>query len=379
MRFIFLFFSLMVSLGPILKAQRADISDTLSSPVIVDVGGTFYSTPIKTCDNNVVIASHNKKMFLFNCEGEKINSFRTPGWIHATPTQLSDKSISIGCYDGHFYFFDKDGHFVKKIKPQGFIFTEPVEIGNYIAFGNNRGKVVFYDRHADKLSYTKLKGIVHGSPMVTSDSLLVIGSTNGKLAFINADREIVRVFKTDGWIMHSKPLETFDRSVIVGSYDKHLYALDNSGELKWKYKTEGAIHASPIQMGDSTIIFGSFDGYIYLLDQYGDLKHKIQTGKKVVSSPARMNDTVAVIGSYDKYLYFINTAGEILGKYYAGGKIFSSPIVLSCGTVFCSTTNGKLSFLPSDYISGMLNGKSQRDILWALEETGESDKLNKAK
>lgn len=324
-------------------------------PVVVDINGTFYSTPIKTSDDNIVIASHNKHLYFFDRSGNLVNSYKTNGWVHATPTELADSIVGIGSYDGYFYFFDNKGNYQSKIKPGGFIFTEPVEIGNHIAFGNNKGKVVFYDRQHDELSHLKIKRIVHGSPMVSSDSMLIIGSNSGKLHFINSDKELTHTFKTKGWIMHSKPLETFDGSIIIGSYDKHLYSLDKQGNLNWKFKTGGKIHSSPIQTPDSTIVFGSFDGYIYVLSQQGQLINKVKTEKSVVSSPAMLNDSVVIIGSHDKHLYFIDTQGNLLSKYNAQGKIFSSPIALPCGTVFCCTTNGKLSFLSPKYVELCLN------------------------
>ena len=357
--------------------ERTENINIPSNPVVVDIKGTFYSTPIKTSENNIVIASHNKYLYLFDRIGNLVNSYKTNGWVHATPAELTDNTIGIGSYDGYFYFFDSEGNYEHKIKPGGFIFTEPVEIGDNIAFGNNKGRVVFYDRENDKLSYLKIKRIVHGSPMVSSDSLLIIGSNSGKLHFINSNKELLHTFKTKGWIMHSKPFETFDGSILIGSYDKHLYSLDKSGNLKWKFKTSGRIHSSPIQTPDNTIVFGSMDGYIYVLSQQGELVNKIKTGKSVVSSPSMLNDSVVIIGSHDKHLYFVDVRGMLLGKYNAGGKIFSSPIALPCGTVFCCTTNGKLSFLPPEYVELCLNGNvpASDDLTLNVEKESEQENI----
>lgn len=329
------------------------------APVRLKLKSIFYSTPIKSFDNHVVVASHNRIFHVFDSKGTEINQFTTKGWIHATPTQLSDSTIGIGCYDGSFYFFDKEGNYIKKFKSKGFIFTEPVEIGKEIAFGVNCHRVAFYDRKSEELSYLKVKGIVHGSPLFTTDSMLVIGSNSKHLYFIDSEKNLRHSFKTNGWIMHSKPCETIDNHIIVGSYDRHLYAINKSGELVWKFETDGRIHGSPIQMPDSTIVFGSFDGYIYLISFDGKLISKIKTDGKVISSPAQLTNSIMVIGSYDKHLYFFDTKGKVLGKYHAGGKIFSSPIVLSCGTVFCCTTNGNLSFLSREYIDLMIENQKE--------------------
>ena len=75
---------------------------------IVKIDGKFYSTPIVTTDGNLVIASHNKRLYLFDSKGKLKNTFKADGWFHATPRQLSDGQIAIGSYDRNFYFLDKE-------------------------------------------------------------------------------------------------------------------------------------------------------------------------------------------------------------------------------------------------------------------------------
>ena len=358
-------------------AETKSENSVVPKPIVIDVKGTFYSSPRRTSDNHIVIASHNKQVYFFDRTGNLLNSYKTNGWVHATPSELSNGAIAIGSYDRHFYFFDKDGNFQNRIKPGGFVFTNPVEIGDYIAFGNEKGQVVFYNRENDDLSYLKIRNIVHGSPMVTSDSILIVGSNNKKVHFINADKELMHTFKTRGWIMHSKAFEKKDGSIVIGSYDKHLYSLDKAGNENWRFRTGGKIHSSPIQTPDSTIVFGSFDGYIYVLSQHGELINKVKTGKQVVSSPTMLNNSVVIIGSHDGYLYFIDTQGNLLGKYNAQGRIFSSPIAFPCGTVFCVTRNGRMSFLPPEYIALSLQKNkfdtADIDILMCNLEEDEED------
>ena len=245
--FIGLFFSFWVFAHTIAQdistRQNAENTiSTLTEPLTIRQGGTFYSTPISTYDNRAVIGSHNKKLHFYDNKGNEVKTFKTSGWIHATPIQLSDSGIIIGCYDGYFYMFDKYGEYARRFRPQGFIFSEPAEIGDYIAFGNNRGKVVFYNPFTEAISYLKVKGLVHGSPMITSDTILIIGSNSKELNFINRQKELVAAFKAKGWIMHSKAYELSSGLIIIGSYDKHLYAVDKAGALIWKFKTEGKIH-----------------------------------------------------------------------------------------------------------------------------------------
>ena len=153
---------------------------------VVKIDGKFYSTPIVTTDGNVVVASHNKTVYLFDSKGQLKNSFTAEGWFHATPRQLADGQIAIGCYDRYFYFLDKDGNFVSKVKPGGKIFTEPVELGDVIAFGTSKGRVAFYNRKTDSLYYARVRGkIIHGSPLALSNNCVAIGGNGKRLCIID--------------------------------------------------------------------------------------------------------------------------------------------------------------------------------------------------
>jgi eukaryotic-like serine/threonine-protein kinase len=53
--------------------------------------------------------------------------------------------------------------------------------------------------------------------------------------------------------------------VYVGSVDGALYSIDaQSGALRWRYKTGGAITGAP-RVVDGIVYFGSSDHYVYAL------------------------------------------------------------------------------------------------------------------
>jgi outer membrane protein assembly factor BamB len=357
-----LLFTLLIIIVCFKSFAQENINSSAGTTRFTHLNGAIFSSLAKTLNNNVIIGSHNKHVYFFNENGKLINTFKAGGWFHSTPKLLSNNTIGLGCYDGFFYFFDQMGNMLSKIKPGGSIFTEPVETGDLLAFGTNRGKVIFYDKGNEKFSYLKVKKLVHGSPTVLSDGQLVIGSNSGALYFVDKNQNITTSFKTRGWIMHSKPLETYNGLVVFGSYDNNLYALDKKGELKWKYKTNGNIHCSPIQTSDSTIVFGSFDGYVYFLNQQGQLISRTKTGKKIVSSPVIVNDSVVTIGSFDQYLYFFSNQGNKLGTYDSKGKIFSSPITLANGTIICCTMNGNLSYITTEDFSRIISIERENTI-----------------
>jgi outer membrane protein assembly factor BamB len=62
----------------------------------------------------------------------------------------------------------------------------------------------------------------------------------------------------------SSPL-VFNGAVYFGSVDRHVYCLDGrSGELRWKFETDGPVVSSPAQ-ADGVIYIGSCDRRVYAL------------------------------------------------------------------------------------------------------------------
>jgi outer membrane protein assembly factor BamB len=82
-----------------------------------------------------------------------------------------------------------------------------------------------------------------------------------------------------------------------------MYALNAlSGELIWKFETEGLIHSSPLVIGDK-ILFGSFDHNCYMLNRNsGELLWRYKTDGMISSSPAYYEGKI-YITSRDNYLY----------------------------------------------------------------------------
>lgn len=327
----------------------------------IQLRGAAYSTPIKTPDNTIVLGTHKKSIYFLttndtiqtehrknlpmHSKSTIVNSYRAKLWIHATPEIVFDSLVAIGSYDGNMYFFRFNGELYKKIKMGGRIYTNPVQLGDdCIAFGLGFKGLKLYNILNDSLLIVNLKRLTHGSPTVMNENLVCIGGNDKTMHFIDKQGNELSQFKAEGWIMHSKALLLSDSVVVFGSYDNNLYSVSSSGNLEWKYTTNGKIHASPQQFANGNIICGSFDKNIYVLSPQGNLISKIPTGKRVVSSAAIIGD-YAIVGSYDKNLYVINSKGEVVKRMFVGGKIFSSPIILDDDTFFCATTKGKAFFV----------------------------------
>lgn len=102
--------------------------------------------------------------------------------------------------------------------------------------------------------------------------------------------------------LKSYPAVGKEGTIYVPSQEGFLYALSPDGEVKWKYKTHGAIFSSPVIGNNGAIYIGdsspdSSPGYVYAISPDGQLKWKYKDAELTAwnQSPA--------IGA-DETLYF---------------------------------------------------------------------------
>ena len=125
--------------------------------------------------------------------------------------------------------------------------------------------------------------------------------------------------------------------VYFGSGDGNLYALNaETGQLKWKFATQGVVHSSPAVAG-GVVYFGSWDSYLYALDAAtGQEKWKFKTGEDrtnynqvgIQSSPA-VDGGVVYFGCRDAHLYALDArTGQEKWNFDAHGTwINTSPAI----------------------------------------------------
>lgn len=112
-----------------------------------------------------------------------------------------------------------------------------------------------------------------------------------------ADGGIVMAVNPDGTVRwQQKSAATFPNSGISLSIDGQLYVGNSdgdmlcysqeSGDLIWKFRTQGQIRSVPAIDNDGNIYFGDGKGYFYVLSSKGKLSYKeIQLGANIWSSP----------------------------------------------------------------------------------------------
>jgi outer membrane protein assembly factor BamB len=95
----------------------------------------------------------------------------------------------------------------------------------------------------------------------------------------------------------------FDGKLLFGSHDNNLYCLDaGSGELVWKFATEGMVNCSPAIADGHTFVTGC-DSHLRVID--------VRTGKQVTDMPLGIY-LVASPAVVDNMLYVGTHGGEVL-------------------------------------------------------------------
>lgn len=141
-------------------------------------------------------------------------------------------------------------------------------------------------------------------------------------------------FKTNGAI-HGSPVKS-NNSVIFGSSDQYIYSVNmETGDLIWKYKTEGAVFSTPA-VSTNTVFCTSMDGNLYALDKKdGTIKWKFTSPKDHQKdiwdyhggSPT-IHGNLIYYGNGEGSFFAINkNTGEEEWSYQTNGAIHSTPVI----------------------------------------------------
>ena len=107
------------------------------------------------------------------------------------------------------------------------------------------GRVPFTGPFNDNLKWSiSSSGEIWSSPVVDSDGVIYVGSTDGNLLSITPKGKVLWAFKTADEIFGAPAIGS-DGIVYFGSADGRIYAINPDGKLKWKFQAGGAIHSSP--------------------------------------------------------------------------------------------------------------------------------------
>lgn len=333
--------------------KRCGIYPVQEAPLFGDVKwkfqtkGKVFSSPA-IHGGTAYIGSEDKKLYAIDTEsGEQKWKFKTEGAVHSSPAYFQDV-VYFGSFDGHYYAVDaRTGKEKWRFKTGG-----EKWMGGKGYWGMKPA-----DKHMNDLWQYYLS-----SPILDAKEqglTLFFGSSDGHLYALNAETgELKWKYKTEG-VIHTSPA-LYNGKVYFGSWDTYMYALDAaSGKEIWKFKTGDKLGMSGIQSSpaieEGKVYFGARDGFFYALNaETGDVQWQYNAEGSWILSTAGIKDGVLYVGTSDSHLLLALDAqsGEERFRLKANGYIFSSPAIVG-NTAFFGDLSGQL------FSVDLLKGKSQ--------------------
>ena len=170
-----------------------------------------------------------------------------------------------------------------------------------------------------------------GYSVLASNALGVMRSTEVSLSLVD---ELAWVFDT-GSPVFSSPALTSEGILYVGSTDGRVFSLSRDGGLLWQFDTHAGVQAPPAIGLDGTIYIGSGDGRFYALAPDGTEKWHFQTGNTIQGAAALGADGTVYVNSRDGNLYALSQKGTEKW-HYTSGEYYNdmSPVIGPDATIY---------------------------------------------
>jgi outer membrane protein assembly factor BamB len=299
-------------------------------------GGKVFSSPV-ICDGVALIGSEDKNLYAVDVNtGKKRWQFKTGGAVHSSPA-LSNNTVFVGSFDGYFYALDfATGKQKWKLQTAG-----EKRIGDTSYWGMKPSDMYMEDLWDCFLS----------SPIVEKNEegyVLYFGSSDGNLYAVDAGNGSIKwKFKTQGSI-HASPT-LYNGTIYIGGWDTYLYAINaRTGKEQWKFKTGEQMGMTGIQSSvaaeNGVVYFGARDAHLYALDALnGNLLWKYDAKGSWIIGSAVLKEHVLYVGTSDSYLLLALDAETGKEKYRLkmNGYVFGTPAVTG-GTAYIGDFTGNL-------------------------------------
>ena len=299
-------------------------------------GDKIFSSPAVSGEM-VFTGSGDKNFYAVNIKtGKQAWVFTTGGAVHSSPA-IYDNMVYVGSMDGYYYALDIiTGKQKWRFKTGG---EKPVGDTSY--WGMKPAGIYMEDPWDCFLS-SPVAG--KGSKGIT----VYFGSSDGNLYAVNAkDGSLKWKFKTNGSIHASPALQ--NGIIYIGSWDTYLYAVNaESGKELWKFKTGGQMAMTGIQASatveNGVVYFGTRDAHLYALNAgNGDLVWTYDAQNSWIISSAVIKDGVLYAGTSDSYLLLaldIKTGKEKY-RFKTNGYVFGTPAIAG-STAYFGDFTGKM-------------------------------------
>jgi outer membrane protein assembly factor BamB len=262
--------------------------------------------------------------------------FHAGGLILSSPA-IANGLVYVGSTDGNLYAVDvKSGVMKWKYKTKARVVSSPAVAGGLVYFSSYDGWFYALDAMTGQFRWEFNNG---------GERRFAARHIHGSLPAAETMPDPFDCYLSSPAVWHG--------TVYFGSGDGNVYALDAAtGGVRWKFQTDGVVHASPAISG-GTLFIGSWDSYFYAIDAVsGKEKWRFKTGEDNgihnqvgIQSSAAVADGAVYFGCRDSHLYALDaTTGKERWTFSTKSSwVITSPAVLN-GRVYFATSDSALFY-----------------------------------
>src|SRR5688572_11531824 len=286
--------------------------------------------------------------------------FKSSAPFFSSPV-ISAGTVYVGSLDSTLYALALNSGTLKwKLKTGGAIRSSVCADGDYVYLYSGDATLYAIQKTTGKIEWTfKTKGGILGerqydfadyfqSSPVFHNGRIFFGAGDGRVYALDNDGKLIWSYKTNG-IVHTTP-GIYKESIIVGSFDGKIYALtQDKGELIWNFKTlghryfpEGEVQGSLVIANDLVYI-GARDYNFYAIDAKSGYCHWNKSFPFGWAMAATSQDSVIYVGTSDDrvLLALEGTSGKELWRTDVKFNVFGT-CIYSNKMAYVGTLMGKV-------------------------------------
>jgi len=266
---------------------------------------TYYAPPSLTSDGQLIAGDYNKVLHSL----DPLTGVETAGkqWPFTQGTDryigsslVTDQTIYAPNENNYLYALDHSGNLLWPFETQAALWAPPVTDGKYLYLAAMDHNVYKLEAASGKQVWSSedVGGAMVGTPALSSDGVLYVGTFNSELVALNSQNgKVLWKAPAAGWVWAS-PLLLGD-TLYFGDLNGTMHALGLDGKVKWSVQPDSATsHRAIVDKAlvvNDTLYFSSETGTLFALDiTNGNTRWSKPIGGKLYTGPAAAKDLILV-------------------------------------------------------------------------------------
>lgn len=280
-------------------------------PIEADNNQTFFASPTLTPDGHLIVGGFDNILYRVNAENGQPAAGESWPFQGATnrfvgSALATESGIYAPSADMRLYGLDLSGAERWNFLTGQPNWAAPAANGDtvYLTSMDHHVYAINAESGAQVWKSEPLAGAIVGSPVLSGNGVLYVGSFGAEVAALDVETGETRwVFRNSeanplDWIWSGLALES--DTLYAGDLSGNLYALNaETGEVRWHHQTEAgtqkwSITGQPLVIGD-TVYYASENGSLYAVDAVsGNPRWQKEIGGQLLSTPVAAGDLILV-------------------------------------------------------------------------------------